>query len=157
MSAHPRSFNREHSYQTFSFTYMAFRVYKGKTKVEWLPVTTSTAMVKGDAVEFTSGLIGLADADDTVLAGVIQKTIASTDSDYATARKVPIKVPVERHVVWECEDLSGTFSASDIGGEYGLTDQNTLDQTETTAKVFLVTEFVSTTKVRGYFKINGAY
>lgn len=136
---------------------MAFRVYKGKVKTVFLPVTTSTAFVKGDAVEMTSGLVGLADADDTALAGVIKKTIASTDADYATARNVPVIVPVERHVVWECEDLSGTFSASDIGGEYGLTDQNTLDQTETTAKVFLVTEFVNTSKIRGYLKINGSY
>lgn len=134
-----------------------FRVYKGKVKTEWLPVTTSTAIAKGDALEFTSGLVALADDNDTALCGVAKKTIASTDSDYANARKIPVIVPVERHVVWECDDLSGTFSASDIGGEYGISDQNTLDQTDTTNKVFLVTEFVSTSLVRGYLKINGSY
>lgn len=134
-----------------------FRVYRGKVKNVWLPVTTSTAFTKGAAVEMTSGLVALADDNDTSIAGVINKTIASTDSDYATARRVPVTVPVERHVIWECNALTGTFSASDVGGEYGISDQNTLDQADTTNKVFLVTEFVSTSLVRGYFKINGSY
>lgn len=137
---------------------MAFRLHKGKTKTMWLPVTTSTAMVKGDVVEFTSGLIALADADETnAVFGVIKKTIASTDADYADARRVPVEVPVQRFCVWEVEDLSGTFSASDIGAEYGLTDANTVDQTETTNAVFLVTEFVSTTLIRGLLKVKGSY
>lgn len=136
---------------------MAFRVHRGKVKKVYLPITTSTAFVKNSLVEMTSGLVGVADEDDTALAGMIDKTIASTDSDYATARRVGIIVPVEHHVVWECNDLTGTFSASDIGGEYGIKSAVQLDQTETTAKVFLVTEFVSTTLVRGYLKINGSY
>lgn len=136
---------------------MAFRVFQGKTKFVYLPVTTSTAFVAGDLVEMTSGLVGLADADDTMVTGVIRHTIASTDSDYATARLVEIEVPVERHVIWEANDLTGTFSASDIGGEYGISDANTLDQTETTAKLFLVTNFISTSLVRGFLKINGGY
>lgn len=136
---------------------MAFRVHRGKVKKVYLPITTSTAFAKNTLVEMTSGLVGVADADDTALAGLIDKAVLSTDSDYATARRVGIVVPMERHVVWECNALSGTFSASDVGGEYGLTDAAGVDQTETTAKVFLVTEFVSTSLIRGYLKINGSY
>ncbi len=135
---------------------MAFKVYRGGTKTVYLPVTTSTAFTKNTLVEMTSGLVGVADADDTALAGVIKKTIASTDADYATARKVAVIVPTERHVVWECDATSGTFTTSDIGNEYGISDAGTLDQTETTAKMFLVTEVVGG-KVRGYMKINGSY
>ena len=135
---------------------MGFKLYKGLTKTEQFPVTTSTAMSQDTIVEFTSGLINPADDNDTVLAGVLVKTIASTDSDYATARKVGVQVPVERHVVWEA-DGTGTFAATDIGGEFGISDSGTVDKSDTTNKVFLVTEFVSASKVRGYLKINGSY
>lgn len=135
---------------------MSFKLYKGKCKIEWLPVTTSTAFTKDTAVEMTSGLVGVADDNDTAIAGVITKTIASTDADYASSRLVPIKVPVERHVVWEA-DGTGTFVATDVGGEFGISDAGTVDKGDTTNKVFLVTQFLSASKVRGYFKINGAY
>lgn len=137
---------------------MAFKKVKGLTKVEWFPVTTSTALVAGTLVEFTSGLIAGADADETAggVRGVLLKTIASTDSDYASTRRVGVIVPVERHVVWEA-DGTGTFVATDIGAEYGISDSGTVDKAETTTVHFLVTEFISATKVRGYLKINGAY
>lgn len=137
---------------------MAFRRYKGKTRTEWLPVTTSTALTKGQLVEFSSGLIAGADADEAAeaIVGVMGKTIAATDADYAIARKVPVLIPVEKHVVWEA-DGTGTFAATDIGTEFGISDANTVDKAETTADSFKVTEFLSATKVRGYLKINGSY
>lgn len=137
---------------------MAFRKHKGKTRTEWFPVTTSTALAKGTLVEFTSGLIAAADADETAggVRGVLAKTIASTDSDYASSRLVPVLVPIEKHVVWEA-DATGTFVATDIGIEYGISDSGTVDKTETSTVHFLVTEFISASKVRGYLKINGSY
>lgn len=134
---------------------MAFKVYKGHTKDIQLPMTTSTAIAVNRLVEMTSGLVGEADADDTAIAGVLVKATAATDADYATARSVAVRVPVERHVVWEAD--GATFSSADIGLEFGISDSGTLDQTETIAKIFLVTEVVSATKVRGFLKINGAY
>lgn len=137
---------------------MALRHIRGLTKTEWLPVTTSTALAINTLVEFTSGLIAAADDNDTMLAGVLGKTIASTDSDYASSRLVPVVVPVERHVVWEIDGSSGdSFVSTDIGGEFGIDSSGTLDRDDTTNKVFLVTEVVSATKVRGYLKINGSY
>jgi len=137
---------------------MAFIKWKGKTKTEWFPVTTSTVLAKGTLVEFTSGLIAAADADETAggVRGVLAKAIVAGDADYASARKVPILVPVEKHVVWEA-DATGTFAATDIGVEYGISDSGTVDKAETTTVHFLVTEFVSATKVRGYLKINGSF
>lgn len=135
---------------------MAFIKVKGKTKDIYLPVTTSTAFAVNTLVEMTTGLVGVADADDTVLTGVITKAIVSTDTDYASARNVAIRVPVENFVVWEA-DTGGSFVAADIGTEYGISDAGTVDRTETTAKVFLVTAVLSATKVRGFLKINGAY
>lgn len=135
---------------------MAIIKYKGKTKTEWLPVAVSQAFTKNTIVEFGSGTVNPADDNDTDLAGVIIKAIASTDSDYATARKVPVLVPVERHVIWEA-DGTGTFAATDVGSEFGISDSGTVDKSDTTNKVFKVTEFLSASKVRGYLKINGSY
>lgn len=137
---------------------MAFKKYKGKTKTEWFPVTTSTALSADSLVEFTSGLLAAADADETAggVRGVLVKAIASTDDDYATSRKVAVRVPLERHVVWEA-DGTGTFVATDIGAEYGISDAVTVDKAETSTVHFLMTEFISASKVRGYLKINGSY
>lgn len=138
---------------------MSFKVYRGKTKKVPMPVTTSTALATGTAVEFTSGRIAAADADESAdnIAGILVKTIASTDADYATARKVLVEVPIERHVIWEADATGFTVGGTDEGVEYGLSDSGTVDQTETTAKAFKVIEVVSSTKVRGYLKINGSY
>lgn len=143
----------------FSYThYMAFKLIKGKTKIEWFPVTTSTVLAADSLVEFTSGLIAAADADEAAvdIRGVLVKAIAATDADYATARKVGVRVPVSRHCVWEA-DGTGTFVATDIGTEFGISDASTVDKAETTADAFLMTEFISATKIRGYLKINGSY
>lgn len=133
------------------------RVLNGKTKKVYLPVTTSTALAEGSLVETTSALIGASDDNDTQIDGILGKTILSTDSDYAMARLVPVIVPVERHVVYEFSGQSG-FTASDIGGEYGIQSSTLLDQTDTTNKVFKVTAVRdSGATVEGYLKINGGY
>jgi hypothetical protein len=137
---------------------MAFKLYKGRTKQELLPVTTSTAISADSLVKFTSGLLVTAGADPTAgsVRGVLVKAIASTDTDYASARRVAVQVPLDRHCVWEA-DGTGTFVATDIGAEFGISDGSTVDKSETSVVHFLVTEFISATKVRGYLKINGSY
>ena len=142
---------------------MAFKPFKGRFKFEYLPVTTSTALLGGNLVEATSGLLAAADTDEAAVdvRGVLVKTIASTDSDYATARRVAIIVPTDKHCVWEA-DTGGSFVATDIGVEYGITASGTapgdvVDRTETTADLFLMTEFLTASKIRGYLKLNGSY
>jgi hypothetical protein len=138
---------------------MAFVKVKGKTKIEWLPVTASTALAKGTLVEFTSGLLAAADDNEAAadIRGVLAKTIAATDADYATsARLVPVIVPVERHVVWEADTADTYVLASHCGVECGIVDSANVDLDDTTNDAFLVISG-SGTKVRGYLKINGAY
>jgi hypothetical protein len=135
---------------------MAFKKVRGKTKVEWLDVTVSTAFSKDSLVEWTSGYIAPADDNDTDIAGVIIKAIASTDDDYATARQVPILVPVERHVVWEADTADTFVLATHQGVECGAANSTTVDLDDTTNDVFKVISG-SGTKVRGYLKVNGAY
>ncbi len=137
---------------------MSFIKHKGKTKKVWLPVTPSTALVKGTLVEFTSGKLAAADADEAAeaIVGVLAKTIATTDTDYALDRLVPVEVPVEKHVEW-LADGTGTFAATDIGTEFGISDSATVDKAETTADAFKMTGFVNAAKIIGYLKINGSY
>jgi len=138
---------------------MAFKVYQGNTKNVPMPVTTSLALAAATLVEFTSGRIAAADPDEAAdnIAGVLAGTIKSSDANYATARKVLVTIPVERHVLWEADASGFTAGGTDEGVEYGISDSGTVDFTETTAKAFKVIQVVSATKVRGYLKVNGAY
>lgn len=137
---------------------MAFKLIKGKTKIEWLPVTTSTALAANSLVESTSGLLAAADDNEAAadIRGVLVKAIAATDSDYATARKVAVRVPLERHTVWEADTADTYVEATHCGVECGIVDASNLDLDDTTNDAFLVTGG-SGLKVRGYLKINGAY
>lgn len=132
---------------------MAFIRYKGKTKTMWLPVTTSTAITKGSIVSWSLGLLIAATSSTTALshAGVIKKTIASTDSDYATARLVPVEVPVEKNVVW-LADFTTTLLTTDIGAEVDLTDALTVNRGASSIDACIITGYISATK--GYVTIN---
>jgi len=138
---------------------MALKLISGKVKNVFLPVTTSTALTKDTLVEITSGKVAAADDNDTALAGVIRKEIASTDDDYADARSVPVTVPVERHCIWEIDVTSGDTAVvgTHEGTEVGIDAAGTVDLDDVTNKVFLITRVVSASKVQGYLKINGSY
>ena len=132
---------------------MAFIRYKGKTKTAWLPVTTSTVMTKGDIVSYSSGLLIRATSSTTALshAGVAVKTILATDTDYATARSIPVLVPLEKNVIW-LADVTATLATTDVGGEFDLTDAQTVNRGASSVDAVICTGFVSTTK--GYFTVN---
>lgn len=137
---------------------MSFLLRKGKVKTVYLPVTTSTAFTKDTLVTFSSGLItaaasGTASAD---IVGVIRKTIASTDSDYATSRLVPVDVPVERFTVWEADVTSGLVAA-DILAEVDLTDAGTVNRGASSVKAVRCVQRISATKGLFYVKFTGAY
>lgn len=133
---------------------MAFIKYKGKTKTEWLPVTASTAITKNAIVSWASGLLVAATSSTTALshAGVIARTIASTDADYATsARLVPVIVPLEKNVWW-LADFTATLATTDVGAEVDLTDSLTVNRAASSIDACIIRGFVSTTK--GYVCIN---
>jgi hypothetical protein len=137
---------------------MAFKKIKGKCKVEYLPVTPSTALAAGTLVEFTSGKLAAADDNEAAadIRGVLLKTILATDSDYASDRLVPVLVPVEKHVVWEADTADTFVAATHRGVEVGIIDSANVDLDDTTNDAFLVLSG-SGTKVQGYLKINGSY
>jgi len=137
---------------------MAFKLIKGHTRIEWLPVTVSTALSADSLVEATSGYLAAADDNEAAadIRGVLVKAIAATDSDYATARKVAVRVPSQKHCVWEADTADTYVQATHGGVEVGIADASTVDLDDTTNDAFLVISG-SGTKVQGYLKINGSY
>lgn len=130
-----------------------FRRHEGKTKIMYLPVTVSTAIAEGALVAFSSGLL-IAATNSTApesIVGVLRKTIAATDADYATARLVPVEVPVEMNTVWEADVTSGLVAA-DIGLYQDLTDASTVNRGASTYDVVQCVKVLSTTK--GLFLLN---
>tara|TARA_R110002126_G_scaffold17316_2_gene67724 strand:- start:5017 stop:5445 length:429 start_codon:yes stop_codon:yes gene_type:complete len=132
---------------------MSFIRHKGKTKTIQVPVTTSTAFNEGDVVSYASGYIIPATSSTTALShvGVIAKTIAATDSDYATARLVPVEVPLEKNVEWLADVTSGLVAA-DVGLLVDLTDAATIDRAASTIDAAQVRSVISTTQ--GTFVLN---
>lgn len=126
---------------------------QGKTKTMWLPVTVSTAIDKGTLVAWSSGYLvaATASSNPSTVAGVLKKTIAATDPDYAVARLVPVEVPVEKNVVWEGDVTSGLVAA-DRGLYCDLTDGATVNRGASTLDNVQCVRVISTTK--GYFIIN---
>lgn len=85
------------------------------------PKTASTALSNGTVVKFSgsTGFLVQGAAADTIVLGVIQQTIASTDSDYANNTPVLIDT-FEPSQVWECDvtnggAVPGTLAVTSIG------------------------------------------
>lgn len=135
-----------------------FRIFKGKTKLEWMPVTPSTVIAAGALVAYSSGkLIAATSSTASVdIQGVLVKAIAATDSDYATDRLVEVRTPVEKNTIWEADVTSGLV-VTDIGAEVDLTDASTVNRAATSIKVVRATRVLTTTK--GHFKLKqlGSY
>jgi len=133
---------------------MAFIKFKGRTKTEWLPVTASTVMTRGDIVSWASGLLIRATSSTTALshAGVVKKSIVAADADYATsARLIPVEVPLDKNVWW-LSDVTATLLTTDVGGEFDLTDAQNVNRGASTIDAVICKGFIST--VKGYFAIN---
>lgn len=136
-----------------------FTRHSGKTKVIHLPVTASTAIAKGTLVAFSSGLLIAATSSTAAgeLVGVLNKTIATTDSDYAVSgRLVPVEVPVEKNTEWKGDVTSGLVS-TDIGAEVDLTSGTHVNRGATSVKVAKALSVISTTKGIFQIKFGGAY
>lgn len=144
---------------TPTILFMAFIAKDSRLKVQMLPVTTSTVLAKNSLVTFTSGLLVAATAGTASvdIAGIYDsKAIAATDSDYATARLIAVKVPTGRHFLVEADVTSGLV-AGDIGGEFDLTDASTVSRAASSVDVVKCIRVISTTKGLFWLKVNGAY
>lgn len=131
---------------------------QGKTKVMYFPVAASAgAMAEGSVVALASGTLILATntTPSYYCVGVLRKTVTTADSDYATARLLPVEVPVEKNVVWEADVTVGTLATGSVGLYFDLTtadDGSGVDQSASTFDIAFCTKFISTSK--GEFILN---
>lgn len=132
--------------------------FQGKSKVMFLPVTTSTALTKKQFLAWSSGLLIAATSGTAAIAiaGVGVKTIASTDTDYATARLIPVEVPVEKFVVWK-QDFTTTLVAGDLGAECDLTDAGNANRGASSVKFVIPIQVISATQGLAFLKFGGSY
>jgi hypothetical protein len=137
---------------------MAFIRKEGKTKIMYFPVAASAgAVINGALMAWSGGVLIPATntANGYDIAGVIRKTIATTDSDYAVARLVPIEVPVEKNVVWEAPVNVGTLATTSVGLYFDLDTADTgigVDQSASTFDIVQCVKFISTSL--GHFILN---
>lgn len=131
---------------------MAFTRYRGKTITRWLPVTTSTTFTKGDVAAWASGLLIKATTTSAAKThvGVIKKTIAATDADYATARFVPVEVPMDKMVEWRSTGTA--LVASENGLWMDLTAAGAVDRAGSTYDAVQQKGILSATE--GIFVLN---
>ena len=131
------------------------RPYRGKFHTEWYKKTASTTYTANDMVTIAStaagaGTLKLASATDTFIYGLIQKTIAATDSDYASATLVPVLVgDADAEFIFDVS--TGTAATTDIGEMIDLDDENSVDVNAYTLGQVKVTQVISTSKVVGKF------
>lgn len=120
-------------------------------RVELYAKPASTAFVIGDLVaanaDNSTNTFVVASATTEFHLGVLQRTIASTDSDYTSETKVEILV--DECGIWEVDVGTGTADINDEQGYIDLKDLNEVNVSASSIDPFFVTEFVSGTKVRG--------
>jgi hypothetical protein len=129
---------------------MAISAYKGKFHTEWYPKVVSTAFAMNDLVYLDSNgyLTPAVDGANIVALGLIQKTIAATDTDYASATMVPVLVG-DKDAEFLLDVSTGTAAQTDVGEWIDIDDANSVDVSASTYDIFFVTKFVSTTQVVG--------
>ena len=124
---------------------MAFKLYRGKSYIAWLPKQASTAFSADSLVATggTSGTIKPATSVTTNHIGMIRKAIAATDTDFASNTLVPVEVPdVDAELI---ADGTG-FDSSDVTTKIDLTDASNANAAATSVKVLEVSKILSSTQ-----------
>ena len=125
---------------------------RANPRIEFYAPTVSTAypintLLAPDEDASGNAFIAATSSSATIL-GVNHKTVASTDSDYATAGR-PHPVLVDEDAIWEFTVGTGTADTNDRQGFIDLKDTDEVDVTASARDVVFVTDFVKTTVVRG--------
>ena len=129
---------------------MSIRLYKADagTHIEWFPKKASAAMSFNDLVQIDANGFVLRAVDGSTLTciGLVQKDVASTDDDYASATRVPVLVPGP-DAVFLCDVSTGTGAQLAVGIFADIDDHNSIDLNATTYGIFYTVGFVSTTQM----------
>lgn len=126
---------------------MAFTLKKGRSVIENWPIAASQVVVAGDLVYMGgSGTVIPADSTSGDHIGIALKTIATTDSDYAVAKSLPVLKAYHDNVYLVDVDTGTALTAAMVGNQYDLTDANSLNVGATSKKVVTIVGFISATK-----------
>lgn len=133
---------------------MSWLPYRQKrTKLQWFPKKASTALSAGALVDVIDGFIEVCAIARRSHSGIMQKTVVSTDSDYASATRCPIMVPQSANDQWKVTVLSSdTAVATDVGNFYDIGGSPVgIDVTRASSDddAFLVDQFLSANLVVG--------
>ena len=134
---------------------MSVKWVKGKTRIREFPRTASTTFTANSLVYWVSGLIAPADSTSGDHAGICLESVASTDSDFATAAVgIKVEVPADKQCVMEA-DVTGTLATTDVGAAFDLSTALLVDKGATSKKVVTCVGFISTAK--GLFVLNATF
>ena len=130
--------------------------YSGKFHTEFYPKVVSTAFALNDLVYLDSNGYLTPAIDGALIkpVGLIQKLVAATDDDYATATLVPVLVG-DVDAEYLCDVSTGSAAQTDVGEHVDIDDANSLDVSASTYDVFFVTKIVSTTQVIAKINVKG--
>lgn len=129
--------------KTAASNYFALRFFKK---------TASTAFANQSLVAWPASQTGYfvaATSTTTKHIGAIQKTVAATDSDYASNTSVPVLVPTAgSNSIWVATTASAV--ATDVGGTFDLTDASTVNRGAEAVGAFQCTGYQSATAIEGW-------
>ena len=126
-----------------------FTRYAGKTKMGEVILTASVAATDGSLLYPDPSNPGQYTVADSTAGGnfvVIRQTIASTDSNYASAKTVSVEIPSESDVEWKFLVGSGTFTAADVGKYCDLVDEKSVAVDTQSKNVLFITKYISATQ-----------
>jgi hypothetical protein len=125
---------------------MAFVRVSGKQNIEHWAKAASTAFTVNSLVyDNGSGYIIPADSTSGDHSGVILQTIATTDSDYASATKVMVDVAGENDI-FEV-DCGGAATAALVGTFIDLTSAVVANEAASSKDALLVVGYISASKL----------
>lgn len=127
---------------------------KGRTKIVFFPKKASTVFTKNSLVYFDgSGAITPAMATSGDHIGMVLKSVAATDSDYAANTLIAVEVPQDKLCIFEA-DATG-LTAALVGTTMDLTDALTVNGAASAKKVVTLVKYLSATK--GRFVLNSTF
>lgn len=136
---------------------MSFYPHSGAWDLMYPRKVASTAFTPNNLVAYegngaTGDPVEPADASDTLILGIGMKTVASTDSDYASNTRIPVLIPRDKASTMKCDDVDGTMVVADEGLLVDLTNAESANRAASTTDVLFVRQFISATV--GIFSIN---
>lgn len=130
----------------------------GEYNIEPYKKVASEAFAFNDVVtKNSSGYLTKATASTprAEIIGLIQRTVLSTDDDYASNTAVPVLVLEDNNNEFDMPVEAGTPVQAMVGKAYDLNSEDGIDLTKSVKKHFRVSRIISSTVVRGRFLTSG--